>query len=498
MDSLFEKIREHASLFPGAPAIRDECISLAYGALQSELEWLQRKLPAGRIGLLLGNGAHWACIDLALMRTGSVCVPLPLFFSDAQLAHVIDTAGLDWIISDQAIRAGMLCGRPEEARLAVAGREVLLFRPQHKHAAPVLPPATIKLTFTSGTTGQPKGVCLSAATIENVLTALCDAAQAASTDRALSLLPLSTLLENIAGIYAPLWSGACAQVPDLHSCGLSGQEGLNVSRLFEAMKTYSPTTLVLVPQLLKAVIGGLLSGLRLPAQLRFVALGGAPVPHQLLRAAEAMGLPVYQGYGLSEAGSVVSLNTPLASRTGSVGKPLPHVRVEIAEDGEIVVAGELFSAYLGMEAPLRHRAWHTGDIGHFDQDGYLYLTGRKKTAYATAHGRNVSPEWVESELAGCPFVLQAAVFGEARPFNVAVLVVRPGVPADELAQAIASVNASLPDYAGVRQWLIATEAFTAANGLCSTTGAIRREQIGHRYQDQIESLYANQEEHVFL
>ncbi len=182
------------------------------------------------------------------------------------------------------------------------------------------------------------------------------------------------------------------------------------------------TTTILTPQLLHALVAAVEAGHPAPQQLRFVAVGGAPVAPRLLQRAEALGLPVFEGYGLSECASVVALNTEGARRIGSVGKPLPHARVKFAADGEILVAGATLLGYTGA-APLQaNEFWPTGDTGHLDEQGFLHLTGRKKNIFITSFGRNVAPEWVERELTLHPAIAQAAVFGEARPWNVAVIV----------------------------------------------------------------------------
>jgi long-subunit acyl-CoA synthetase (AMP-forming) len=198
---------------------------------------------------------------------------------------------------------------------------------------------------------------------------------------------------------------------------------------------------------------------------------------------------------LSEAGSVISLELPGASRTGSVGKPLPHHQVSISRDGEVIIHDHLFLGYLGDARPVT--PWyHTGDLGHFDADGYLHITGRKKTVYATAYGRNVAPEWPEGELCGHPLIVQAAVFGEAETCNLAVLVSRASDT--ELDSALRTVNARLPDYARVRRWLRAEAPFSPANGQANSVGCIRRVAIHRHYQTRIEALFAAEDSHAVL
>jgi len=487
---LLAHVRGWAAERPAAPAVRDESGELDYRTLWQETERLAGALPGDRVGFLMDNGVPWAVVDLAIQQRGSLGVPMPGFFSTTQLEHLIRDADLDLVVTDRPERvARLLPGSPMRST-SVAGRGVWLFErgPQVAPQVPLVPPGTAKVTYTSGTTGTPKGVCLGGDGIEQVVVSLCGAVAATPGDRPLSLLPLSTLLENIGGLYAPLYVGACAQVPALATCGVDGSSGLRPGALFEALWQYAPTSLILVPQLLKVITEGVAAGLPRPSALRFVAVGGAPVSPALLERARGLGLPAYLGYGLSEAVSVVALSLPGADRPGSVGRPLPGVRVSVTAGGELVVHDRLFLGYLGGSAPPPE-GWRTGDLGYLDAEGFLYLTGREKTAYATAFGRNVAPEWVESELTGHPLIAQAAVFGEARPFNVAVIVPRgPATPA-EVGAAMRWVGSRLPDYARVGGWVLADEPFTAANGLATGAGSLRRDAIGARYHARIEAIY---------
>jgi long-subunit acyl-CoA synthetase (AMP-forming) len=351
-----------------------------------------------------------------------------------------------------------------------------------------LPPSTARITYTSGTTGQPRGVCLTGAAMERVTASLSAAVGASGQDKALTLLPLSTLLANIAGIYTPLFSGSAAYVPDLPDCGIQGSTGVRADQLIATLNHYQPTVTVLVPHLLKLLVEAATQGVRMPSSLRFIAVGGAPVSPLLLKRARALGLPVYEGYGLSEAASVVSMNVPGKNCIGSVGHPLPHTRVRIAPDGEIVVGGNLFSGYLGQ--PFRCLdEWATGDIGFLDSDGNLRITGRKKTAFATAHGRKLAPEWIESELTGTPAIAQAALFGEGRSWNIAVIVPRDAAAGARIRPDIEALNQTLPDYARVKDWIVAVEPFCSHNGLANGVGVPDRQAIAARYSRQIEWLY---------
>jgi long-subunit acyl-CoA synthetase (AMP-forming) len=218
-----------------------------------------------------------------------------------------------------------------------------------------------------------------------------------------------------------------------------------------------------------------------PRTLRFAGVGGARVPARLLEEADALGLHVFEGYGLTEAASVVSLNTPDARRTGSAGRPLRHVRIGRGEDGEILVGGSTLTAHLGDPEPRAADApYATGDLGGLDEDGYLHVLGRKRELLVTSFGRNVSPGWVESELLGHPAVAQAAVVGEGLPSLVAVLVAHPGRAAG-LAGAVQAANARLPDYARVGAFVVADEPFRRDNGLLTRGGTPDRAAIAVRH-----------------
>jgi long-subunit acyl-CoA synthetase (AMP-forming) len=163
-----------------------------------------------------------------------------------------------------------------------------------------------------------------------------------------------------------------------------------------------------------------------------------------------------------------------------VGQVLPHVQLHINEAGDIALTGSIFLGYLG-DAVTPDAMLETGDVGYLDDDGYLYLVGRKKHIFITAFGRNVSPEWVERELLLELPVAQACVFGEAQPFNTAVIVPRETLSDDDVQAAISRANERLPDYAQVRRWIRAEQPFTIANGQWTGTGRPRRQHIQHDY-----------------
>jgi long-subunit acyl-CoA synthetase (AMP-forming) len=260
--------------------------------------------------------------------------------------------------------------------------------------------------------------------------------------------------------------------------------------------------MILVPELLRLLLAAVARGWQAPKSLKFVAVGGASVAPELLERAAACGLPVYEGYGLSECTSVVALNSPSANRRGSAGRVLPHARVRIDEVGQIHVRGAVMLGYLGDAPGAAARPdgaagaaatggeVATGDLGHLDADGYLFVRGRVKNLLITSLGRNVSPEWVERALLARPEIGQVVVFGDARPYVTALVVpARAGLDAAAVDAAIDAANASLPDYARVRRWAWAPAPFTAADGSLTANGRPRREVLLARHAALIESLY---------
>ena len=472
-------------------ALEDASRQVTYGQLRTLLEeegaWLA---AAGeRFALLADNGIGWAVIDLALHLRQLVAVPLPGYFTAQQVQHVIDDAGIDCLLTDEperlrAILGGWRC-------CGVSARTAMtMFRRQFDVAVRrPLPPGTEKVTYTSGSTAAPKGVCLGAGDLEAVARSLAGATATLGVEKHLCLLPLATLLENVGGVYAPLLAGARAILPSAAVTGIS-YAGPDVARVLGCITSVRPDSLILVPELLKLLVASAERGWPAPSSLRFVAVGGASVAVELLERAEAVGLPVYEGYGLSECASVVCLNMPGARRTGSVGRPLPHARVRVAEGGELMVSGVTTRGYLG-DTPQRPREeWATGDLGEIDADGYVYVRGRRGNMYITSFGRNVAPEWVEREILVEPAIGHVMVHGEARPYSVAIVSASSdSADTATIDRAIAAANARLPDYAQVHRWVRALEPFSLDNGLLTSNGRLRRRQVLERHGMLLEALY---------
>ena len=489
MNSTIEALRYFAASTPLRVAVRSAHECLTYGALEERVREVARALEAREIrvaAFAADNGVSWLVVDLAAQLAGTVLVPLPPFFSREQIAHALADSGADALLADPGLPALHDFDGPTLEPLPGPLGDVAWCRLRSNPAAP-MPAGTAKVSYTSGTTGKPKGVCLRQASMDTVADSLRRAVADLQIARHLCVLPLPTLLENIAGVYAPLMNGAEIVMLRASDTGLGGASRFDAARLLACLETHRAESIILVPQLLGALVEALERGAPRPPSLKLVAVGGGRVSAALLRRADRLGLPVYEGYGLTECASVVALNTPAARRIGSVGRPLPHAEVTIDAHGEIEVAGTTVSGYVGGDEVPRRLA--TGDLGHFDADGFLYVTGRRKNMFITSFGRNVSPEWVEAELCEEPAVAQAAVFGEARPWNVAVVVPARAARPEQLRGAIEAANRRLPDYARIGDWVVAARPFTPGTGELTANGRNRRPAIWARYRLELDALY---------
>ena len=476
--------------FPGRIALDDGVRVITYARLsEMVLTEAQFLLACGglRFGLLADNGCGWVIADLALHHLNRLNVPLPAYFTAAQQWHAIEDASLDTLVTD----------RPDEVMAQWQGFRRVGFSPAsglavlHRTVATDsrkrVPPGITKITYTSGSTAEPKGVCLSSGTLDCVSRSLMSATATLPIQRHLCLMPLATLLENLAGVHAPLRAGASCIVPRSSESGMS-YGALDPQRILRTLNQVQPESVVLVPELLKLLARASQAGHVTTKSLKFVAVGGAVVSRSLLDECAGLGLPVFEGYGLSECASVVCLNTPDASRIGSVGRPLPHVRVRLDGDGQIIVSGAVMSGYLGG-APL---SWPpevaTGDLGEIDADGFVFVRGRLKNIFITSLGRNVSPEWVERELAHEPAIRHAFAFGEAQPVVSALLTpAQQGLDAAVIENAVNRANARLPDYAQVRRWACMPEMPSLSNGLLTANGRLRRERVLERFGPLLQS-----------
>lgn len=441
-----------------------------------------RAYPGAAVAALADNSPDWIALDLAAADLGVPFVPLPAFFSAAQLAHALGAAGVHALFCADPGLAHAL-GFPSQT---ICKGKLALFETASR--LPVAVPDNVsKLTFTSGTTSEPKGVCLGMDAQWEVAHALCELLRPLEIQRHLNLLPLPVLLENVAGVYTAMQMGATNICVPLASTGLSGSAAFDPAICLETIARHRAESIIVLPQMLAALTAAACRNDPRTRTLKYVAVGGARIAPALIRAARAKGIPAYEGYGLSECCSVVAVNTPGADRLGTVGRPLPNRQVRIAADGEIEVREKRGVRYLS--SPPDMEEWvQTGDLGHLDEDGFLHVDGRKKNVLITAYGRNVSPEWPEAMLASAGPIAQAVVFGDAWPYLIAVVVpAAADIPDAALASAVERANSLLPDYARIGRWFRA-EPLTASAGLATPNGRPRRDAVARRYAEQINNL----------
>lgn len=432
--------------------------------LQQMADALSQLEEANPIGILGDNSLEWLAADLAMMQAGRICVPLPPFFSEQQIQHLMLATGMR-----HAWLNGSLIDLSERY-------------PASPNQAAQIPAGTQKITFTSGTTGAPKGICLSGQQQLDTAKSLFQALSPLQVRKHLNLLPLSVLLENIAGVYAPLMAGAEVICLPQDQVGMSGSSRFDADKALQAIAKFQAESMILLPQMLAALVARVRPADERLRSLKYVAVGGAACPPSLIRQARVLGIPVYEGYGLSECASVVSLNVPGDDRVGSIGKPLPGVKVRIDQQGEIQVQGRGHLGVIGDRSQIDQDWLATGDLGEVDDEGYLHITGRKKHVLITAYGRNVSPEWPEGLLLDTGLFAQAVVMGDGMPELYAVLVpLSSKVGTAELEARIQQVNSQLPDYARIAHWMLADEPFTPNNGLATANGRPRRAELAAKY-----------------
>lgn len=432
-----------------------------------------------RVALLCENRPEWAIVLLGALRAGATVVPLDTKLGVAELSVLVGHARPLLVVTSNA--------HIQRAREAAPGVRVVSVddAPTAPSALAVEQRASDEVAlviYTSGTTGEPKGVAITLGNLLHQVRAVDAAIGPQGRERFLSVLPLCHLYELICGLLVPLSRGAVISYP--------ATETLLPAELAQIMKSRRITSIVGVPLLYRALLRGIDAQLRrapraarlvvavagaiaakipLPAVRRLLHApvlrafggslhqlysGGAALDVDVARGFQRMGLRIFQGYGLSETSPVIATNTPGAYRVGSVGRPLPGVEVRISAEGEIQTRGphvmrgyvdrpDLTAAVLGEDGWLR-----TGDLGHLDADGYLYVTGRAKDVIVLGGGKKVYPDEVEQLLAQHAGFAEVCVLGvAARHGNEEVCaVIVPASPGEldaeaEVARALAAIAA---------------------------------------------------------
>ena len=555
--------------------VEDEIVALAAGLQRLGVE------KGDRVALISENRPEWLIADVAIMTLGAISVPTYTTNTVHDHTHILSDSGSKCaIVSTAALAKNLLPAAADTATVetvvamedigeAPDGFDLVSWadatRRDHDLDGPAAASAiartdTCCIIYTSGTSGKPKGVMLSHGAI------ICNCMGAFEMLRRLpqfngdgeiflSFLPLSHSYEHTAGQFFPMSVGAqiyYAEGIDKLSGNIAEMRPTvmtAVPRLYEAMHTRirhgvdragglkkymfdetlrlgrkayeSPESLTFFERLKNELLDRLVRAKvkeRFGGRLKAFVSGGAPLNYDIGVFFIALGVRILQGYGQTESAPVVSCNIPTNNKLHTVGPPMEGVEVRIAEDGEILVRGELVMQgyWNNPEATaetIRDGWLHTGDIGRLDEDGYIEITDRKKDIIVNSGGDNLSPARVEGMLTAAPEIGQAMVYGDRRPHLVAVLVPDEEFLSDwskkngkngslndmaadpdlrkELYDAVERVNAHLSVIERVRRIVVAPEAFTIDNEMMTPTMKLRRHVVTERYGDDLDKLYGS-------
>jgi long-chain acyl-CoA synthetase len=586
LDAVDDKPNPKAQMYrapDGWHSISSQEMLRRVGGLSKALAELGIK-AGDRVGLFAPNCPEWHIADFAITGLGAVSVPIYFNESPDRFVYIMNDSGARIIITAgeaQAQKAAearermpkvehLICVAPPtnlggeflkyENLIAAAGdADVAEYR---RRASLVRNDQLATLIYTSGTTGEPKGVMLTHANLSSNSIESLRSHIVEPGDVGLEFLPLSHVYERTVG-YGYLSKGVTiAYVENIESVG-------------QALLEVHPTMAAAVPRLFEKIYAGIIekgrrehgikrkifdwaldvahdsvpwraynktpsAGLKmrwavadklvfskiragLGGRLRTFVSGGAPLSPELAEFFWSVGVPVYQGYGLTETSPVVTSNRPDDHKVGTVGRPIPTVQVRIAEDGEILVKGTcVMQGYFGKpeatKAMIGPDGWlATGDIGRLDADGYLIITDRKKELIKTAGGKYVAPAPIENSLKTSPYILNAIVVGDQRKFcSVLVVLNAPMVQLEgkkyghefaapsqmlidpwvrDLLQAeIERLTANMAQYEKPKRFAVLEQDFTYATGELTHTLKMKRRVIEEHYKDVIARLYADVED----
>jgi long-chain acyl-CoA synthetase len=542
--------------------------------------------PGDRVGLFAANRPEWHTADLAIIGTGGVTVPIYFNESAERItyilrhseAKVVIVAGADQLERLLACRAQLPelehiiaadaeadlpteCLRYETLIVSAGGAEVAAFR---MRASQVLPGQLCTIIYTSGTTGEPKGVMLTHTNLSSNVSDSCATFDfKPGVDVALSFLPLAHVYGRMLD-YIYLFNGLT--VAYVESVDLVAQSLLEIH----------PTVIAAVPRFFEKIYARMMEqggkstgvkrklfdwsvdvakhaapwrcsgksaslGLKLQwaladrlvyskirtgtgGKLRMVFSGGAPLSKELAEFFWSLGIPIYQGYGLTETSPILTSNYP-ENRAGSSGRPIPNVLIRIADDGEILAKGPcvMQGYYKNPEATrevIDKDGWfHTGDIGYLDSDNYLFITDRKKDLIKTAGGKFVAPQPIENALKNSPYISNAMIVGDQRRFVVALLVPNPATVSakaeengirfashEEMAahpwvrslieNEVKRLTGNLGQWETIKRFALLPEDFTFDNGGLTYTLKLKRRVVEQKYREVIDKLYADRSEPV--
>ena len=492
-----------------------------------------------RIGLLAANSIRWVAMDLAVIAEGLIAVPLYARQAPGELVAMLkDCAPALLCCGDSALRQSIAQHWPGAPPMAVFDDIFTTATPGELPAPVVLAAGdAVAIVYTSGTSGEAKGVVLGADGVDFILSATSqrlDSLMAGQQGQervfhyppfcfAASWIMLLTCLERGNLLMMAMDLGTLAA--DMRAA--APNYFLNVPVLLERMRTAIDEQLRKTGGLAnlvytrareawlardreeRAAMGGmwlaLARGMIFPtirkkmigANLRALICGSAPLARETQLFFMMLGIPVLQVYGLTETTAICTMDDPRDVEPGRVGPAIPGIEMKLGENDEILVRGpNLFRGYWNRPQTtaeaMRDGWFHTGDQGEVSERGKWRISGRIKNLIVLSSGHNVAPEPVEDEMLRLlPDAQQVVLVGHGRPFVAAI--VTGGPTAEQVRFAMDEVNRELPHYKRVRAYHIHPEPFTLENGMLTVNGKLKREVIASRLREQVERLYANQE-----
>jgi long-chain acyl-CoA synthetase len=495
--------------------------------------------PNDRVALCLKNSVQWVIADLAALGMGLVVVPLYVDDNANNMAWSLEDSGAKLLVADHlrflpglqkklAELPQIVLVRGEAAVPAVgldswlpteAGSLEVVEQPEN---------ALATIVYTSGTTGRSKGVMLSHRNILTNVAGIMDAYPVYETDALLSVLPLSHMFERTAGYYLPLCAGAtviyCRGINELGADMAEQRPSviMAVPRLFERILARIDERLAESPLrrwmfyaaaragwrrfnrqsrfydvlIMKAIYARVAKPLheRLGGRLRHAVMGGAALDQRVAQTLIGLGVPMLQGYGLTETSPVVSVNRSNRNDPASVGEPLQGVEIRLSADSELLVRGPLvMQGYWRNEEATRQimaaDGWlNTGDIVEIRDNNRIYIRGRSKNILVLSNGEKIAPEDIEKAVMQEPVFEQVMVVGEARPYLI-LLAVSQSVDEQDLLKRANQCITQLPRYARIRRIIASTEPWTVENGLTTPTLKIKRSAVNERFKTEIETAY---------
>jgi long-chain acyl-CoA synthetase len=493
-----------------------------------------------RVAILSYNRVEWAIVDYACQLLGAADVPVYSTLPSDQVAYILQDSGAKAIFAENAEQVAKVRGALphlvsfDRAEGAEPFEEFLKKGKPQERAEKVEPEDVATIIYTSGTTGVPKGVMLSQRNLVSNMVASASAFTVTPADTILSFLPLSHSFERIFD-YLFFWWGTSIAYAE------------HVDKVAENLVEIRPTIMAAVPRFYEKVyskirksigeqkpwkrdlfewarsVGAIwaeyhrrgatpplgvrfklffarrlvLNKLRdkVGGRIRFFVSGGGALSRDIAEFFYSIGLPILEGYGLTETSPVLCVNRLGKTRLGTVGPPIPGVELKIAPDGEILARGpNIMKGYFNRAeetAQVLQDGWFaTGDIGEIDAEGYLRITDRKKDLFKTSGGKYIAPSPIEGRLKLSPRILNAVVIGNARKFPSALIVPAKGANRDDIAKEIDAINESLAHHEQIKKFELVEKDFTIDGGELTPTMKVRRKVVEQKYKAQIDAMYS--------